>query len=68
MSLNFNPKEGLIVVPTCLFGPTGDTIVHLALDTGATEYARIFPLFAIRFLLLQMLMDYLVLTSSVELA
>lgn len=36
MSLNFNPKEGLIVVPTQLFGPSGDTIVHLALDTGAT--------------------------------
>ncbi len=36
MSLNFNPKEGLIVVPTRLFGPSGDTIVHLGLDTGAT--------------------------------
>lgn len=36
MSLNFNPKEGLIVVPTRLFGPSGDTIVQLALDTGAT--------------------------------
>ncbi len=36
MILNFNPKEGLIVVPTRLFGPSGDTIVHLALDTGAT--------------------------------
>ena len=36
MSLNFNPKEGLIIVPTRLFGPSGDTIVHLALDTGAT--------------------------------
>ena len=36
MSLHFNPKEGLIVVPTRLFGPSGDTIVHLALDTGAT--------------------------------
>ena len=36
MSLNFNPKEGLIVVPTRIFGPNGNTIVHLALDTGAT--------------------------------
>ena len=36
MTLDFNPKEGLIVVPTRLFGPSGDTIVHLALDTGAT--------------------------------
>ncbi|MDI6792781.1 MAG: hypothetical protein QME81_07955, partial [bacterium] len=35
-SLNFDPKEGLIVVPTRLVGPSGDTIVHLALDTGAT--------------------------------
>lgn len=36
MSLNFDPKEGLIVVPTRLSGPSGDTIIHLALDTGAT--------------------------------
>jgi len=36
MSLGFNPKEGLIIVPTRLFGPVGDAIVHLALDTGAT--------------------------------
>jgi hypothetical protein len=36
MNLNFNPKEGLIIVPTRLFGPNGDAIVHLALDTGAT--------------------------------
>ncbi len=36
MSLSFNPKEGLIVVPTRLWGSTGDTVVRLALDTGAT--------------------------------
>ncbi len=36
MSLSFNPKEGLIVVPTRLWGPNGDTLVRLALDTGAT--------------------------------
>jgi predicted aspartyl protease len=36
MSLEFNPKEGLIVVPTRLFGPDGDIVVQLALDTGAT--------------------------------
>src|SRR5437764_270171 len=36
MSLPFNPKEGLIVVPTHLWGPTGDTIGRMALDTGAT--------------------------------
>jgi hypothetical protein len=36
MSLTFDPKEGLIVVPTRLWGPSGDTLVRLALDTGAT--------------------------------
>jgi hypothetical protein len=36
MSIGFNPKEGLIIVPTRLFGPVGDAIVQLALDTGAT--------------------------------
>lgn len=36
MSLPFNPGEGLIVVPTRLYGPAGDAIVRLALDTGAT--------------------------------
>ena len=37
MSFPFDPKEGLIVVPTRLWGPTGDTVVRLALDTGATK-------------------------------
>jgi predicted aspartyl protease len=37
MSLRFDPTEGLIVVPTRLFGPTGDAVVRLALDTGATR-------------------------------
>jgi predicted aspartyl protease len=36
VSLSFKPKEGLIVVPTRLWGPNGDTLVRLALDTGAT--------------------------------
>jgi predicted aspartyl protease len=36
MSLVFDPSKGLIVVPTRLFGPSGDTVVRLALDTGAT--------------------------------
>lgn len=36
MSLTFNPKEGLIIIPTRLWGPNGDTVVRLALDTGAT--------------------------------
>lgn len=37
MSLRFDPKEGLIVVPTRLSGPDGDVVAQLALDTGATE-------------------------------
>lgn len=36
MSLEFNPDDGLIIVPTRLYGSNGDTIVQLALDTGAT--------------------------------
>lgn len=36
MSLSFNPDEGLIIVPTKLTGPSGDVLVRLALDTGAT--------------------------------
>lgn len=37
MSFRFDPKEGLIVVPTKIWGPNGDSIVRLALDTGATS-------------------------------
>lgn len=37
MSFHFDPKEGLIVVPTKIWGPKGDSIVRLALDTGATS-------------------------------
>ena len=37
MSIHFT-SEGLIVIPTRLFGPTGKTmVVQLALDTGATD-------------------------------
>ena len=36
MSLSFDPQVGLIVVPVRLWGPAGDTIAHLAMDTGAT--------------------------------
>ena len=36
MSYRFAPQEGLIIVPTRVFGPAGDAIVRLALDTGAT--------------------------------
>ncbi len=35
MSFPFDPEEGLIVVPTLLSGPAGDTVGRLALDTGA---------------------------------
>ena len=37
MTYRFDPNAGLIVVAVRLFGPTGDTIVRLALDTGATS-------------------------------
>lgn len=36
MSLDFNANEGLIIIPTRLWGPSGDTVIRLALDTGAT--------------------------------
>ena len=36
MSLPFDPRAGLIVVPVRLWGPDGDTIAHPALDTGAS--------------------------------
>ena len=36
MGLQFDPARGLIVIPTRLWGPSGDTVVRLALDTGAT--------------------------------
>ena len=37
MNIKFDPKRGLIVIPTRLFGIHTDTIVQLALDTGATS-------------------------------
>lgn len=36
MKIKFDPNQGLIVIPTRLYGPRTDTIVQLALDTGAT--------------------------------
>jgi len=36
MSHRFNLQQRLIVIPVRLSGPAGDTIVHLALDTGAS--------------------------------
>jgi predicted aspartyl protease len=32
----FDPQQGLIVVPSELWGPTGSVVLRLALDTGAT--------------------------------
>ncbi len=32
----FDPASGLVVVRARLFGPTGDAVVDLALDSGAT--------------------------------
>ncbi|MHC4540694.1 MAG: aspartyl protease family protein [Planctomycetota bacterium] len=37
MKIKFDPKQGLVVVPTRLYGPGTDVIVRLALDTGATS-------------------------------
>jgi len=37
MKFPFDPDEGLIVVPTKIWGPKGDSILRLALDTGATR-------------------------------
>jgi predicted aspartyl protease len=36
MRITFNPAQGLVVIPTRLYGLHTDTIVRLALDTGAT--------------------------------
>jgi len=37
MSHPFDPQKGLIVIPTRVCGPMGDTVVRLGLDTGATQ-------------------------------
>ena len=36
MSFSFDAQEGLIIVRTELWGPTGSVVLRLALDTGAT--------------------------------
>jgi len=36
MKITFDPTQGLIVIPTRLHGLCADTILRLALDTGAT--------------------------------
>jgi len=37
MKFEFDPTQGLIIIPTRLHGLGRDTIVRLALDTGATS-------------------------------
>ena len=37
MSIPFDPRQGLIVVPAELWGPAGSAVLRLALDTGATS-------------------------------
>lgn len=37
MSMQFNPLEGLILIPSQIEGPSGKAILRLALDTGATS-------------------------------
>ena len=37
MSVKFDPNKQLIVVRTRIIGPAGDTMIHLALDTGASS-------------------------------
>lgn len=36
MSSTFDPRQGLIIVPVEVWGPTGSAVLRLALDTGAT--------------------------------
>jgi len=36
MSFSFDPHQGLIIVRAELEGPTGNVVLRLALDTGAT--------------------------------
>lgn len=37
MNSPFNAKQGLVIVQTELVGPSGNAILRLALDTGATS-------------------------------
>ena len=37
MNFRFDPDDGLIIVRAELSGPSGDAILRLALDTGATS-------------------------------
>ena len=37
MSHSFDATRGVVVVPAELFGPAGSVVLHLAVDTGATQ-------------------------------
>jgi hypothetical protein len=37
MGVPFDPQRGLIVIPTRIWGSSGDVVLRLALDTGATR-------------------------------
>ena len=37
MTFHFDPDDGLVIVKAELTGPSGDAILRLALDTGATR-------------------------------
>ena len=37
MIFKFNPLSGLIIIPVRFWGPKGDAIIQMALDTGASQ-------------------------------
>lgn len=37
MRIRFDPEQNLVIIPVRVSGPSGDVIVRLALDTGATD-------------------------------
>jgi hypothetical protein len=37
MGVPFDVQRGLIAIPTRIWGPTGDVVVRLALDTGQRD-------------------------------
>lgn len=48
MSLRFDPRHGLVVVPAELEGTSGTVVLRLALDTGASRtLVNVAPLLAI---------------------
>ena len=36
MSISFNPRQGLIIIPVEIFGVSGSSVLRFALDTGAS--------------------------------